>query len=113
MNSSNLTTASSSEPILVVRELDVSVKKVVRLIYCVNTIYWTAKLMEFLVINKYTGPLIIIASRMFIDLFNFIVLIIIVLLSFGLSRQAIKFPNENFNWGLVKAIFGAVFYVVW
>jgi transient receptor potential cation channel subfamily M protein 3 len=105
MNSSNLTTASSSEPILVVRELDVSVKKVVRLIYCVNTIYWTAKLMEFLVINKYTGPLIIIASRMFIDLFNFIVLIIIVLLSFGLSRQAIKFPNENFNWGLVKAIF--------
>lgn len=35
-----------------------------RLIYCVNTIYWVIKLMEFLLINKYVGPLIIIASRM-------------------------------------------------
>ena len=26
-------------------------------------------------------------------------------MSFGLSRQAIKFPNEEFNWSLVKYIF--------
>lgn len=38
--------------------------KVARLIYCVNTIFWYVKLLEFLIINKYTGPLIIIASRM-------------------------------------------------
>lgn len=38
--------------------------KIARLIYCINTIYWYVKLMEFLIINKYTGPLIIIASRM-------------------------------------------------
>lgn len=40
-----------------------------RLIYSVNTIYWVIKLMEFLLINKYVGPLIIIASRMvfFVD----------------------------------------------
>jgi transient receptor potential cation channel subfamily M protein 3 len=37
---------------------------VARIIYCVNTIYWIVKLMEILIINKYTGPLIIIASRM-------------------------------------------------
>ena len=35
-----------------------------RLIYCVNTIYWIIKLMEFLLINKNTGLLIIIASKM-------------------------------------------------
>jgi len=39
-------------------------QQVARLIYCVNTIYWYVKLLEFLIINKYTGPLIIIASRM-------------------------------------------------
>lgn len=39
---------------------------VARLLYCVNTIYWVIKLMEFLLINKYIGPLIIIASRMVI-----------------------------------------------
>ena len=26
-------------------------------------------------------------------------------MSFGLSRQAIKFPNEEFRWELVKQIF--------
>ena len=86
-------------------DMEISIKRVARLIYCVNTIYWVAKLMEFLVINKYTGPLIIIASRMLIDLFNFVVILVILLCSFGLSRQAIKFPNEDFSWGLVKAIF--------
>lgn len=35
-----------------------------RILYCINTIFWVAKLMEFVLINKYTGPLIIIASRM-------------------------------------------------
>ena len=39
-------------------------QKVARILYCVNTIYWFVKLLEFLLINKYTGPLIIIASRM-------------------------------------------------
>ena len=35
-----------------------------RILYCINTIFWVAKLMELVLINKYTGPLIIIASRM-------------------------------------------------
>ena len=38
--------------------------KTARLLYCVNTIYWYVKLLDYLIINKYTGPLIIIASRM-------------------------------------------------
>ena len=37
---------------------------IARLIYCINSIYWYIKLLEFLIINKYAGPLIIIASRM-------------------------------------------------
>ncbi len=80
-------------------------QQVARILYCVNTIYWYVKLLEILLINNRTGPLIIIASRMLIDLFNFIVILMIVLMSFGLSRQAIKFPNEDFSWSLVKKIF--------
>lgn len=79
--------------------------KLARIIYCVNTIYWFTKLLEYLIINKYTGPLIIIASRMLVDLMNFIFILVVVLMSFGLSRQAIKFPNEEFRWALVKQIF--------
>jgi hypothetical protein len=40
--------------------------KIARLIYCINTIFWNVKSMEYLIINKHTGPLIIIASRMVI-----------------------------------------------
>jgi hypothetical protein len=76
-----------------------------RLIYCVNSIYWYVRLLEFLLINKYVGVLIIIASKMLIDLFNFSVILLIVLMSFGVSRQAIKFPNEDFSWSNVKMIF--------
>lgn len=39
---------------------------IARLIYSVNTIFWVVKLMEFLLINKNVGILIIIASRMVI-----------------------------------------------
>jgi transient receptor potential cation channel subfamily M member 3 len=40
--------------------------KIARLIYCINTIFWNVKSMEYLIINRHTGPLIIIASRMVI-----------------------------------------------
>ena len=40
-----------------------------------------------------------------IDLFNFVVIIFILLTTFGLSRQAIKYPNEEFKWDLVKHIY--------
>lgn len=43
---------------------DIRYRVIARLIYCVNSIYWYIKLLEFLIINKYVGPLIIIASRM-------------------------------------------------
>ena len=41
--------------------------KLARLIYCINTIFWNVKSMEYLIINRHTGPLIIIASRMVIN----------------------------------------------
>jgi transient receptor potential cation channel subfamily M protein 3 len=34
-----------------------------------------------------------------------VIILLILLMSFGLSRQAIKYPNEEFRWELVKNIF--------
>lgn len=33
-----------------------------------------------------------------VDLLNFVIILLIILMCFGLSRQAIKFPNEEFRW---------------
>ena len=47
-----------------------------------------------------------------IDLFNFIIIILVVLVSFGVSRQAIKYPNESWTWRSVKEIFLEPYFMV-
>ena len=39
------------------------------------------------------------------DLMNFVVILLIVLMAFGIVRQAITYPDEEPNWHLVKFIF--------
>ena len=40
-----------------------------------------------------------------VDLFNFVIILLIVSMSYGVSRQAIKYPNLDFSWTSVKNIF--------
>ena len=37
----------------------------------------------------------------------------ILLISFGVSRQAIKYPNEEFQWGLVKGVFLEPYFMIY
>ncbi|CAF3772213.1 unnamed protein product [Rotaria socialis] len=48
-----------------------------------------------------------------IDLFRLIVIVVIVLMSFGVSRQAIKFPNEDWSWHSVKNIFLEPYFMIY
>jgi len=41
-----------------------------------------------------------------------IVIVLIVLMSFGVSRQAIKYPNEEWSWHSVKEIFLEPYFMV-
>ncbi len=41
-----------------------------------------------------------------------IVIVLIVLMSFGVSRQAIKYPNEDWSWQSVKKIFLEPYFMV-
>lgn len=75
-----------------------------RLVMLVNSSYWIIKSMEFLLISKSTGPLIIIATRMLTDLFKFLILLIIVILSYGIIRQSVRFPNDSFSWDSIRGV---------
>ncbi|CAF4407097.1 unnamed protein product, partial [Didymodactylos carnosus] len=84
-----------------------------RLLLCINLSYWYLRMFHFLVVSKEVGPYIHIAARNIIDLLRLIVIVIIVLMSFGVSRQAIKYPDESFTWHLVKEIFLEPYFMIY
>ncbi|CAF4628555.1 unnamed protein product [Rotaria socialis] len=84
-----------------------------RLLYCLDVSYWWIHLLTYISVHKSLGPYIHIAAQNLIDLFNFIIIILIVLVSFGVSRQAIKFPNESWSWRSVKEIFLEPYFMIY
>lgn len=50
-------------------------------------------------------------GKMVKNMIYFVVLLLVVLLSFGVSRQAILYPNENASWSLIRDVSGCIFLV--
>ena len=50
------------------------------------------------VFSKYFGPVVTMMYRMVKNMLYFIVLILVVLVSFGVCNQSIKYPNEDWDW---------------
>ncbi|CAF0737337.1 unnamed protein product [Didymodactylos carnosus] len=84
-----------------------------RLFYCLNVSYWYLHLLNYIGVNKTVGPYINIAAQNLIDLFNFIIIILVVLMSFGVSRQAIRYPNRSWTWDSVKQIFIEPYFMIY
>ena len=43
----------------------------------------------------------------------FIVILLVVLMSFGVSRQAIRFPDQEPHWGLARDIFLMPYFMIY
>ncbi|CAF1405683.1 unnamed protein product, partial [Rotaria sp. Silwood1] len=84
-----------------------------RLLLCINLSLWYLRMFHFLVVSKEVGPYIHIAARNIIDLFRLIVIVLIVLMSFGVSRQAIKYPDIDWSWHSVKEIFLEPYFMIY
>ncbi|XP_046811417.1 transient receptor potential cation channel trpm isoform X7 [Lucilia cuprina] len=75
-----------------------------RVIYCVDSIYWYLRILNILGVNKYLGPLVTMMGKMVKNMIYFVVLLAVVLMSFGVSRQAILFPNMEPTWRLIREV---------
>ncbi|CAF4212741.1 unnamed protein product [Rotaria sp. Silwood2] len=84
-----------------------------RLLLCINLSFWYIRMFHFLVVSKEVGPYIHIAARNIVDLFRLIVIVLIVLMSFGVSRQAIKYPDMDWSWHSVKEIFLEPYFMIY
>ncbi|XP_067002827.1 transient receptor potential cation channel trpm isoform X2 [Anabrus simplex] len=93
--------------------LRLSSMKVGRLIYCVDIIYWYLRILNILGVNKYLGPLVTMMGKMVKNMIYFVVLLLVVLMSFGVCRQAILYPDSDANWGLVREIFFQPYFMLY
>ncbi|XP_066474154.1 transient receptor potential cation channel subfamily M member 6 [Tiliqua scincoides] len=75
-----------------------------RLIYCLDIIFWYARLLDFFAVNQHAGPYLTMIGKMTANMFYIVIMMAIVLLSFGVSRKAILSPEEEPSWTLARDI---------
>ncbi|XP_055380249.1 transient receptor potential cation channel trpm isoform X3 [Condylostylus longicornis] len=84
-----------------------------RVIYCVDSIYWYLRILNILGVNKYLGPLVTMMGKMVKNMIYFVVLLLVVLMSFGISRQAILFPNKPPSWKLLRDVYFQPYFMLY
>ncbi|KAF4525034.1 hypothetical protein B566_EDAN001947 [Ephemera danica] len=84
-----------------------------RVIYCVDIIYWYLRILNILGVNKYLGPLVTMMGKMVKNMIYFVVLLLVVLMSFGVCRQAILFPNNEPSWNLAREVFFQPYFMLY
>uniref|UniRef100_A0A0K0F7B4 LSDAT_euk domain-containing protein n=1 Tax=Strongyloides venezuelensis TaxID=75913 RepID=A0A0K0F7B4_STRVS len=84
-----------------------------RVVLSVSSVFWTLKLLDFLSVHHKFGPYITMAGKMIQSMAYIVVMLVVSLLSFGLARQSITFPNEDWNWILVRNIFYKPYFMLY
>ncbi|XP_077418955.1 transient receptor potential cation channel subfamily M member 7 isoform X1 [Vanacampus margaritifer] len=75
-----------------------------RTVYCLNIIFWYVRLLDILAVNQQAGPYVMMIAKMVANMFYIVVIMAIVLLSYGVPRKAILYPQEEPSWTLAKDV---------
>ncbi|CAL9701976.1 unnamed protein product [Knipowitschia caucasica] len=75
-----------------------------RTVYCLNIIFWYVRLLDILAVNQQAGPYVTMIAKMVANMFYIVVIMVIVLLSYGVPRKAILYPHEEPSWTLAKDV---------
>ncbi|XP_075251277.1 transient receptor potential cation channel subfamily M member 1-like isoform X3 [Convolutriloba macropyga] len=84
-----------------------------RWLYCLDVIFWYAKLLEVFSVNKSLGPFVQIIAQMMMDMISFMVFMFLVLTCYGTVRQSILNPNEPFRWENIRDIFFHPYFMIY
>jgi transient receptor potential cation channel subfamily M protein 3 len=79
--------------------------KIGRIYFSVTSIYWHLRIMKYMQVNKYLGPLVTIIGKMLQSMSYFLVILMVVLLGFGVSRQGMLYHKEQPQWSLIVDVF--------
>ncbi|XP_066567246.1 transient receptor potential cation channel subfamily M member 6 isoform X1 [Amia ocellicauda] len=75
-----------------------------RIIYCLDIIFWYVRLLDLFAVNQHAGPYLTMIAKMTKNMFYIVIMMAIVLLSFGVSRKALLSPDEPPSWVLAKDV---------
>uniref|UniRef100_A0A8C9UBT8 non-specific serine/threonine protein kinase n=1 Tax=Serinus canaria TaxID=9135 RepID=A0A8C9UBT8_SERCA len=75
-----------------------------RLLYCLDIIFWYTRLLDLFAVNQHAGPYLTMIGKMTGNMFYIVIMMAIVLLSFGVARKAILSPEEPPSWTLARDI---------
>ncbi|CAI4230091.1 unnamed protein product [Auanema sp. JU1783] len=84
-----------------------------RVILSCSNVLWYMKVLEYLSVHPLLGPYIQMAAKMVVSMCYIIVLLLVTLMAFGVSRQAITFPHEKWSWLLVRNIFYKPYFMLY
>uniref|UniRef100_A0A914LXQ2 Ion transport domain-containing protein n=1 Tax=Meloidogyne incognita TaxID=6306 RepID=A0A914LXQ2_MELIC len=88
-------------------------RSVGRIILAVDSVLWTIKLLDFLGVFPRFGPYITMAGKMIMNMSSIVVMLGISLLGFGLARQSITYPNEDWHWLLLRNVFYKPYFMLY
>jgi transient receptor potential cation channel subfamily M protein 3 len=75
---------------------------VVRLIFCIDIIYWYIRILNILAVNQYFGPLITMMGKMLKDTIYFVLILLVVLLSYASCHRAVLHAEIDLSWAFVR-----------
>ncbi|XP_076586321.1 transient receptor potential cation channel subfamily M member 6 isoform X2 [Chaetodon auriga] len=84
-----------------------------RISYCLDIIFWFVRVMDLLAVNQHAGPYLTMITKMTRNMFFIVVMMAIVLLSFGVSRKAILSPDEEPSWSLARDILSQPYWMIY
>lgn len=83
-----------------------------RIILSIDIIVWFVKSLKAYWFIRKLGPLLVMIERMTWHLFYFMILVILFMFAFGVSTQALMYPNQNLDKDLLKSVFFPSFFVI-
>ncbi|XP_051749602.1 transient receptor potential cation channel subfamily M member 6 isoform X2 [Ctenopharyngodon idella] len=74
------------------------------IVYSLDFIFWSVRLLDLFALNQHAGPYLTMITKMMSNMFYIVVIMAIVLVSFGTSRKSILSPDEDPSWSLLRDV---------
>ncbi|KAK6042271.1 transporter, cation channel family protein [Cooperia oncophora] len=78
-----------------------------------NSVLWSFKLLDYMRVFRQLGPYITMAAEMIPRMLPILAMLFVSLLAFGLVREAITYPYENWHWLLLRNIFYKPYFMLY
>ena len=84
-----------------------------RVLYCANIVFWYLRILDLMSVNSKLGPYITMVGKMVLQMYHIVIILTVVFMAFGILRQSILFPMEDWHWLLVRNIFYKPYFMLY